>query len=308
MHHLLLYGRGLNTDKTVRYLYFSRYNKVGVIQMSILNEARAIDLGLNSVKDNDELGVLRSIDFLTEQGTKYINKGLEPDAKRAIISIRDLGNAAALQKMELGVLISLISLGRMAEAAREQKMSDTGFSIIYSLYAVGKSAVGQEMEAAVRITVAYLGEIASSASLHRMKRESLVSSLAIGAIGKETSRQKIARIPENGGLLSPASGILQSLPLANEPFFPELQGTLGFLMEHRGDISPLQHMPVSSEPQFISNDFRNFENIIIKTADALGTIMLEPKEKFLVSYMLVAKLSIETFNGSEYIHEAESFE
>ena len=277
--------------------------------MSILNEARAIDLGLSSVKDNDELGVMRSIDFLTEQGTKYINKGLEPDAKRAIISIRDIGNAAALQKMELGVLISIISLGRMAEAAREQKMSDTGFSIIYSLYAVGKSAVGQEMEAAVRIAVAYLGEIASSASLHRMKRESLVSSLAIGAIGKETSRQKIARVPENGGLLSPASGILQSPPLANEPFFPdELQGTLGFLMEHRGDIPPLQHMPVSSEPQFINTDFRNFENIIIKAADALGTIMLEPKEKFLVSYMLIAKLSIETFNGSEYIHEAESFE
>ena len=75
--------------------------------MSILNEARAIDLGLSSAKDNDELGVLRSIDFLTEQGTKYINKGLEPDAKRAIISIRGIGNAAALQKMELGVLISI---------------------------------------------------------------------------------------------------------------------------------------------------------------------------------------------------------
>ena len=58
--------------------------------MSILNESRAIDLGLSSVKDNNELGVLRSIDFLTDQGTKYINQGLEPDAKRTIISIRDM--------------------------------------------------------------------------------------------------------------------------------------------------------------------------------------------------------------------------
>ncbi|WP_440948732.1 hypothetical protein ACSAZL_11155 [Methanosarcina sp. T3] len=278
--------------------------------MSILNENGAIDLGLSSVKENDELGVLRSIDFLTEQGTKYINKGLELDAKRAIISIRDIGNAAALQKMEIGVLISLISLGRMAEAAREQKMSDTGLSIIYSLYAVGKSAVGQEMEAAVRIAVAYLGEIASSASLHRMKRESLVSSLAIGAIGKETSRQKNAKVPENGGLLSPASGTLPPLPQGNDEqlISDELQGTLGFLMEHRGEIHPLQYMPFYIENQFTNADFRNFENVIIKAADALGTIMLEPKEKFLVSYMLVSKLSIETFNGSEYIHEAESFE
>lgn len=283
--------------------------------MPILNEAGAIDLGLSSVKDNDELGVLRSIDFLTEQGTKYINKGLEPDAKRAITSVRDIGNAAALQKMELGVLISLISLGRMAAAAREQKMSDTGLSIIYSLCAVGKSAVGQEMEAAVRIAVAYLGEIANSASLHKMKRESLVSSLAIGAIGKETSRQQIIRVPENGGLFSPASDMLLSisqgidLQSVDLPFFSEeLQSTLKNLMEHRGEICSLQHMPVFFERQSSDTDFRSLENIVIKAANALGTIMLEPKEKFLVSYMLVTKLSIETFNGSEYIHEAESFE
>ncbi len=277
--------------------------------MSILNEAGAIDLGLSSVKDNDELGVLRSIDFLTEQGTKYINKGLEPDAKRTIISIRDIGNAAALQKMELGVLISLVSLGRMAEAAREQRMSNTGLSIIYSLCAVGKSAVGQEMEAAVRIAVAYLGEIANSASLHNMKRESLVSSLAIGAIGKETSRQQIVRVPENGGLSSPGSGLLLSIQNLEEPLLSEeIQNTLKHLMEHRGDISPLQYAPIFSEHQFSDADLRNLENITMRAANALGTIMLEPKEKFLVSYMLMTKLSIETLNGSEYIHEAESFE
>ncbi|HII80291.1 MAG TPA: hypothetical protein HA261_07840 [Methanosarcina sp.] len=277
--------------------------------MSILNEAGAIDLGLSSVKDNNELGVLRSIDFLTEQGTKYINKGLEPDAKRTIISIRDIGNAAALQKMELGVLISLVSLGRMAEVAREQKMLNTGLSIIYSLCALGKSAVGQEMEAAVRIAVAYLGEIANSASLHNLERESLVSSLAIGAIGKETSRQQTIRVPENGGLFSSGSGILLSIQ-GMEPSFlsEELQGTQTHIMEHRGEIRPFRDMPVFSENHLPNTEFQNFENIIMKASNALGTIMLEPKEKFLVSYMLVTKLSIETFNGSEYIHEAESFE
>jgi len=277
--------------------------------MSILNEAGAIDLGLSSVKDNNELGVLRSIDYLTEQGTKYINKGLEPDAKRTIISIRDIGHAAVLQKMELGVLISLVSLGRMAEVAREQKMFNTGLSIIYSLCAVGKSAVGQDMEAAVRIAVAYLGEIANSASLHNLEREALVSSLAIGAIGKETSRQQTIRVSENGGLLSPGSGILLSIQ-GMEPSFlsEELKDTMMHLMEHRGEIHNFPHMNVYPEQHFPDTEFGNFENIIMKASNALGTIMLEPKEKFLVSYMLVTKLSIETFNGSEYIHEAESFE
>ncbi|AKB64539.1 MAG: hypothetical protein AAGU10_14240 [Methanosarcina mazei] len=277
--------------------------------MSILNESRAIDLGLSSVKDNNELGVLRSIDFLTDQGTKYINQGLEPDAKRTIISIRDIGNAAALQKMELGVLISLVSLGRMAEVAREQKMSNAGLSIIYSLCAVGKSAVGQEMEAAVRIAVAYLGEITNSASLHNLKRESLVSTLAIGAIGKETSGQQIIRVPENGGIFSAGSGIFSSIQEMEPTIFTEeLQGTLAHLMEHRGEIRPFQHTPIFTSQHFSDTDFRNFEDIIIKASNALGTMMLEPGEKFLVSYMLMTKLSIETFNGSEYIHEAESFE
>jgi hypothetical protein len=70
--------------------------------MSILNEAGAIDLGLSSVKDNNEMGVLRSIDYLTEQGTKYINKGLEPDAKRTIISIRTLDMLLSFKKWSLG--------------------------------------------------------------------------------------------------------------------------------------------------------------------------------------------------------------
>lgn len=79
-------------------------------------------------------------------------------------------------------------------------------------------------------------------------------------------------------------------------------------MEHRGEIHTLRHIPAFFEQQSSGNDFKSLENIIIKAANALGTIMLEPKEKFLVSYMLLTKLSIETFNGSEYIHEAESFE
>jgi len=39
--------------------------------MSILNETGAKDLGLSSVKDNDELGVLRSIDFLKGSWVKF---------------------------------------------------------------------------------------------------------------------------------------------------------------------------------------------------------------------------------------------
>ena len=156
--------------------------------------------------------MLRSIDFLTERGTEYINKKLEPDAKKAIISIRYIGSAAVFQKMETGVFLSLFSLGKMAKIAREQEMTDTGLSILYSLCAIGKAAVGQNMESAVRIAVAYLGEIANSASLQKTEREALVAALAIGSIGKETFGHQSIRVPGNGGFFPPKSCVILSQP------------------------------------------------------------------------------------------------
>lgn len=278
--------------------------------MSILNETRATDLGLSSVKDNNELGVLRSIDFLTERGTEYINKRLEPDAKKAVISIRDIGNAAVLQKMEIGVFLSLFSLGKMSEAARNKKMFDTGFSILYSLCAIGKAAVGQRMEAAVRIAVSYLGEIVNSASFHKMEREALAAALAIGSIGQETFKQQSIRVPENGGLFSPNSGMLLTASQGKEAtiFSEEFPGILSLYAQQEEEPDFLEHMPVLSEQEFSYEDFSNFENIIIKASNSLGTIILETKDKFLVSHMLMTKLALETFNGSEFIHEAESLE
>ena len=67
--------------------------------MSILNETGAKDLGLSSVKDNDELGVLRSIDFLTERGTEYMKtRDSSQMQKKVVISVRYIGNAVCSSK------------------------------------------------------------------------------------------------------------------------------------------------------------------------------------------------------------------
>jgi hypothetical protein len=278
--------------------------------MSILNETGATDLGLNSVKDNDELGVLRSIDFLTERGTEYIRKRLEPDAKKAVISIRNIGSAAVLQKMEIGVFLSLFSLGKMAEAAREKKMYDTGFSILHSLCAIGKAAVGQKMETAVRIAVAYLEEIINTASFQKMEREALAAALAIGSIGKETLRQQNIRVSENGGLLVPVSSIFSS-PIQDNGaaiFSKEYPFILSLLVQQGREIDFLQHMPTMLEQEFSSTDLSNFEDVLSKASFSLGTIILQNKDRSLLSYVIMTKLSLETFNGSEYINEAESLD
>ncbi len=278
--------------------------------MSILNETGAMDLGLSSVKDNDELGVLRSIDFLTERGTEYIRKRLELDAKKAVISIRDIGSAAVLQKMEMGVFLSLFSLGKMAEAAREKKLHDTAFSILHSLCAIGKAAVGQKMETAVRIAVAYLEEIVNAASLQKMEREALAAALAIGSIGEETFRQRNIRVPENGGLLAPVSTIFSS-PLHEKEAIvlsEEYPCILSLLIQRGRRADSFQRTNALSEQKFFSTDFSDFENLIIKASYSHGTMILQTSDRFLISHILTTKLALETFDGSEYIHEAESLE
>jgi hypothetical protein len=254
--------------------------------------------------------VLRSIDFLTERGTEYINKRLESDAKKAVTSIRDIGSAAVFQKMEIGVFLSLFSLGKMAEIAREQKMTDTGLSILYSLCAIGKAAVGRNMESAVRIAVAYLGEIVNSASLQKTEREALAAALAIGSIGKETFGQPSIRVPENGGFLPPKSCILLSQPHGKEAiiFSGEFPGILSLFVQQGGETDLLQHIPELSENESSYADFSDFENLILRAANPLGTMIFEVKEKFLISHVLMTKLALETLNGSEYIHEAESLD
>jgi hypothetical protein len=278
--------------------------------MSILNETRATDLGLSSVKDNDELGVLRSIDFLTERGTEYIKKRLEPDAKKAVISIRDIGNAAALQRMEIGVLLSLFSLGKMANAAREKKMYDTGFSILHSFCAIGKAAAGQKMDTIVRIAVSHLEEIVNSASLQKMEREALTAALAIGAIGKETFRQQNIRVPENGGLFVPISTAFSS-PLQGKEaiiFSEEHPSAFSLLFQQGKESYSLQYMPALTMPEFSFTDLSDFENLIVKASYSLGTMIIRSKDRFLISHILMTKLALETFNGSEYLHEAESLD
>lgn len=278
--------------------------------MSILNETGAMDLGLSSVKDNDELGVLRSIDFLTERGTEYIKKRLEPDAKKAVINIRDIGNAAVLQKMEIGVFLSLLSLGKMAEIAREKKMHETGFSILHSLCAIGRTAAGQKMETAVRIAISYLEEIVNAAALQKMEKEALSAALAISSIGEETFRQRNVRVPDNGGLLIPISTVFSSPLLEKEAIIlsEDYPCILSLLIEQEGKSNFFPHMPVLQDQNSFTADFTDFESLIVKASYSLGTIILQTNNRFLISHMLMTKLALETFDGSEYIHEAESLE
>lgn len=252
--------------------------------------------------------MLRSIDFLTERGTEYINKKLEPDAKKAIISIRYIGSAAAFQRMEIGVFLSLFSLGKMARIAREQEMTDTGLSILYSLCAISKAAVGQNMEAAVRIAVAYLGEIANSASLQKIERETLVAALAIGSIGTETFGHQSIRVPDNGGFLPPKSCIILSQSHGKDAiiFSGEFPGIFSLFIQQGTDIA--LSAPALSEDEISYTDLSDLENLIMKTISSLDTMVFEVKEKFLISHMLTTKLALDTLNGSEYIHEAESLD
>ena len=166
------------------------------------------------------------------------------------------------------------------------------------------------MEAAVRIAVAYLGEIVEfCVSSENGKRNSGCGS------GYRVHRKgdlQAAEYQSSGErrIFPSRPGILLSQPHGKEAiiFSEEFPGILSLLVQQGGEADFLQHMPVLSENEFSYADFSDFENIIIKASNSLGTMIFETKERFLISHMLMTKLALETLNGSEYIHEAESLD
>lgn len=278
-----------------------------VRSMSALNETRAIHLGLTSAEEKNELGVLQSLDFLTELGTGYINKRLESDAKRAICSIKDIGKAAARKKMEEGAFTALVSLERMAKAASGQKMEDAGISIVHSLCAIGKTADEQEMEMVVRVAAAYLGEIGNSAALHKRKREVLVATLALGTIGKNTTRRSSLTSIENLGRFQGQKPFALTFPAQESEFNMEVfPNVIEVNPEHAGD---------KEGPEMEGLDYANYfqeapglENSIIQTAYSLENSGLEADSRYLMIYLIMAKTAFESINKFENINEAEKLE
>lgn len=281
--------------------------------MSRLNETRAIDLGLNSVKVNDELGVFRSIDFLTELGTDYINKKLELDAKRAITLIKDIGNAAARQKMEVGAFLALRSLERMAKAASGKNLGDACISIMYSLYSIGRAAAEEDLEVTVKVAASYLGAIGNVSVLQKLKRESLVAPLSLGAIGTSVYRQGQNYEIENSGNFSGFFGALPwggGIPSGGEIIVCSsgMSGLAGILFakENREGLPEDAIFDPEMSPE--NPDLLNFEDAIIQAAHSLDTFIIEADSRYLMSYVIMGKLGLDFSEEPEMTNEAEILE
>ena len=281
--------------------------------MSRLTETRAIDLGLNSVKVNDELGVFRSIDFLTELGTEYINKKLEPDAKRTITLIKDIGKAAARQRMEVGAFLALRSLERMAKVASGKNLEDAGISIMYSLYSIGRTAAEEDMEIMVRIAASYLGAIGNAAALQKLRRESLVAPLSLGTIGTSVPRQSQSYEIENAGRLPGLFGPLVrgEMPSASRKInvsSSDLAGLAGILFAKERRKGFPEDAIFESENNYENPDLLKFEDAIIQAAHSLDTFIIEADARYLMTYVIMGKLGLDFSGETETANEAEKLD
>lgn len=282
--------------------------------MARLNETRAIALGLNSVKLNDELGVFRSIDFLTELGTTYINRNLEPAAKRTIILIKDIGKAAAGERMESGVFLALQSLEKMAKAASGKKLEEAGISIVCSLYSIGKASAEENMEEIVKVALASLCAIGNSAALRKLKREALIVPLSLGTIGASISRPSLNPKFENSGQVSSYFGILipsqTNLEAASQSSdFFGLAETL-LTKEKQKSFSEYfsEELLFAAGKNPINQDFLQIEAAIIQAAHSLDTFIIETEARYLLSYVILGKLSLDSSEAIERSNAAESLD
>lgn len=75
-------------------------------------EDKILSLGLAAINEKFDDGVNQALDSLTEIGTGYLDARNELEAEKMVISIKEIGKAAALQGMENAAVNAIRSLKR----------------------------------------------------------------------------------------------------------------------------------------------------------------------------------------------------
>ncbi len=63
-------------------------------------EKKIVDLGLTSIDEKFDEGVNQTLDILTKIGIDYLSEKKELKAGEVVVSIKEIGKAAALKRME----------------------------------------------------------------------------------------------------------------------------------------------------------------------------------------------------------------
>ena len=151
-------------------------------------ETKMIDLGRTSIDENFDEGVSQALDFLTKIGTGYVSQKNELEAGKMVISIREIGKAAALQGMENATVNAIRALEKILQYSIEQNTEGTTIKVLLSFGTIGKTAAEQQMEIVAKLAASVLVENGNKAALLKKEREIIAVAIGLGEIGKAVTK------------------------------------------------------------------------------------------------------------------------
>ena len=143
-------------------------------------ETKMIDLGRTSIDENFDEGVSQALDFLTKIGTGYLSKKNELEAGKMVISIREIGKAAALQGIENAAVNAIRALEKILQYSIEQNTEGTTIKVLLSFGTIGKTAAEQQMEIVAKLAASVLVENGNKTALLKKERETIAVAIGLG--------------------------------------------------------------------------------------------------------------------------------
>jgi len=274
-------------------------------------EEKMLKLGLASIDENFDEGVRQALDFLSETGTVYLNESKEPEAERAVNSIKAIGKAATMRGMENAAVNSIRALERILQSSVEKKTESTTISILLSFGTIGKAAAEQQMEVVAKLAASVLGKSGNSAALRNGERETIAVAIGLGEIGKSVARMRFPDVSENTAtcisclgdtgkiaaqqkLESAAVGIeLMLEELAVAAMAENMQSAVGSIADSIEEIGK-------------SAGEEEMENAVFQATSALQTILSDSGKKYLNDASIAAKVALESFDELDIINDEEN--
>ncbi len=156
-------------------------------------EDKMINLGLNAISEEFDEGVSQALDFLTEIGTGYLNERKEPEAEKMVISIKEIGKAAALQGMENAAVNAIRALEKILQCSMEQNTQGTTVRVLLSFGAIGKTAAEQQLEMVAKLAASVLGKSGNTAALLKQGKRNHCSCNRAWRNRKSSCKDEISR-------------------------------------------------------------------------------------------------------------------
>jgi hypothetical protein len=271
-------------------------------------EDKMTDLGLISNDENFDEGVNQTLDILTKTGIDYLIEKKELEAGKAVISIREIGKAAAIKRMENVTVDAIRALEKILQYSNEQNTENTTIKVILSFGTIGRTAAEQHMEIVANLAASVLGKSGNTAALLKKEKETIAVTVALGEIGKAAVKVEYPDVSGNTAICISCLGDIGKLT-AQKTLEKAAVGVELILEEMA--VTAMQENLQNAVGNIVDSieeigktaENEKMEDAVLQASSALQTIMSGAGDRYMNDASIAAKIALESFNELDIIND-----